>query len=403
MAGQSRIVSGDSHLDLPPERWTHRVPDRWRERAPRTVTLANGSEAMIVENRSPRPPAATAITGIPYQQHGLQKVAYEGPGTGPPEQRVREQDQDGIDAEVLFVHAAYVSFWRGISDDEAYRAVIRAFNEWLAEEYCAAAPDRLIGMGIIPDTGVDDAIEEMEHCARLGLKGVSIVRFPSGKGYPTPEDDRFWEAALGMKMPLTSHTNGGTTRFTREGPIFVYKGQSPAQRNAERDPMSLLFRFAGEAPMVPMQMAMTGVFDRFPKLKIYWAETQAGWLSYSLVQLDDNHERNRYWGARDYGFEPPAHPPSYYMRENSLWGFMKDPVGVRLRHDVGVENLIWGSDFAHATGDWPNSRQVIEEIFVAVPEDEKYRMVAGNVVDFFNLDGRKPTPANTQATARASA
>ena len=86
-----KCISADSHLDIRPERWTPRVPQRWRDRAPRTVILANGNEAIIVENRPPRSPGATTITGIPYEQHGLQKYWFEGPGTGSSEQRLWEQ------------------------------------------------------------------------------------------------------------------------------------------------------------------------------------------------------------------------------------------------------------------------------------------------------------------------
>jgi predicted TIM-barrel fold metal-dependent hydrolase len=391
-----KCISADSHLDIRPERWTPRVPQRWRDRAPRTVILANGNEAIIVENRPPRSPGATTITGIPYEQHGLQKYWFEGPGTGGPEQRLWEQDQDGVDAEVMFTHGSYPVYWHGISDDEAYRAVIRAYNEWLAEEYCAYNPIRLLAMGIIPDTGVDDAIAEIEYCLKIGLKGVNLHRFPSGKSYVTPEDDKFWEAALAMNVPVCSHTFGGTTRMGTKGPIFQYP-HMPREK-ADRDPVSLMFRFAGEQPFAPLQMAMAGVFDRFPDLKIYWAESQAGWLPYSFDQIDDNHERNRYWGERDFGFKAPAKRPSEYLKENCLWGFMRDPWGVKCRHEIGVDILLWGSDFAHATGDWPNSQKVINATFVKVTEEERYAMVAGNAIRFFHLDAIADLDAHGRAT-----
>jgi len=219
MARKIQMISADSHLDIPPERWTHRVPARWQERAPRLIKLANGDDAFIVENRRPHSPGLQ-VTGVSYDQHDLHGISYFGPGTGTPEQRLREQDEDGVDAEILYTHPIYMLSWRGIIDDEPYKAMIRAYNGWLAEEYCSFAPDRLIAMGMIPDTGVDDAVEELNYCARMGLKGICIYKFPNGKGYPQPEDDRFWAAVLDLNMPVTAHTNGGTTRFSREGPVF---------------------------------------------------------------------------------------------------------------------------------------------------------------------------------------
>ena len=69
-----------------------------------------------------------------------------------------------------------------------------------------------------------------------------------------------------------------------------------------------------------------------------------------------------------------------------LWGFLRDPFGVQVRHQVGIHNVMWGSDFPHSAGDWPQSQKVLGELFDDVPEDERYAMVAGNAVDFFHLD-----------------
>lgn len=387
MARHYRCISGDSHLDIRPERWTPRVPQRWRERVPRTVILANGNEGILVENRPPRSPGATTITGLPYEKHGLQKYWFEGPGTGQPEQRLWEQDQDGVDAEVLYSHGSYAEFWRGIADDDAYKAMIRAYNEWLAEEYCAYNPHRLLGMGVIPDTGVDDAIAEMEYCAKAGLKGVNLHRFPNGQGYVKAEDDKFWAAALDLDICVTSHTNGGTTRLgPRNGGLFQYPKTLVKSGGAERDPVSLMCRFAGEQPIAALQMAMAGVFDRFPKLKIYWAESQCGWLPYSFDQIDDNHERNRYWGERDWGFKAPQRKPSEYLKENCLWGFMRDAWGVQCRNVIGIDILIWGSDFAHATGDWPNSQRLLDETCAGVAPAERKKMICDNAISYFHLD-----------------
>ncbi|HZT06185.1 MAG TPA: amidohydrolase family protein [Chloroflexota bacterium] len=379
-----RVISGDSHLDIPPERWVPHVPAKWRERAPRTVRLQNGNDGLLLENRPPHTPGAQLTgTGRRYDLHDVGPITYDGPGTGTPEQRCREQTQDGIDAEIMYTHPSYIRFWRGIRDDEPYKAMFFAYNEWLGTEYCAYAPDRLIAMGVIPDTGVDDAIAEMEHCARVGLKGVALYHFPSGKNYPTPADDRFWAAALAMGMPITAHTAGGTTRFERSEPIYPSSPDVPAGR----DPISILCRFCGDTAVVPIQLALAGVFDRFPTLRIYHAETQAGWVPFALFQIDDNYARERFKMERNLGIPPLPRPPSDYITKHALWGFMRDPVAVQRRHEIGVEKLIWGNDFAHAQGDWPESREVIDEMMVGVPPDERERMLAGNVVDFFHLDG----------------
>lgn len=382
MARRYGIISGDSHLEISPERWRARAPAKFRDRAPRLLKLPNGGDAILIENR-PLSVLGLAVTGKPYQEYRPTGVNYEGnSGTGSPEQRLSEQERDGVDAEVMFTGPGNVRFWRGIEEDAAFNAVVHAYNEFLAEEYCAVARDRLLAMGVIPTTGVESAIKEMGYCARAGLKGVMLANFPSGKGVPTPEDDRFWAAAIDLNMPLTVHVRF----FSDERPVFRYKRRPTEAESFAVDPVFNLVRFAGESALNAVQMVMAGVFDRFPKLRIYWAETMIGWLPYFLSQLEDNWQRTRYWAQEFYGLEPPPRPLEEYLREHCLWGFLRDPLGVEMRHRIGVDRIMWGNDFPHSAGDWPNSRRVIEEIFGGVPEDERYRMLAGNAVEFFHLE-----------------
>jgi hypothetical protein len=102
MGFRYEVISGDSHLDLAPERWTPRVPDKWRHLTPKRITFPGGGEGIDVEGKTPYA-LGLAVTGKPYQQHRLDGLRYEGsPGTGTADERVREQDLDGVDAEVLF-------------------------------------------------------------------------------------------------------------------------------------------------------------------------------------------------------------------------------------------------------------------------------------------------------------
>jgi hypothetical protein len=157
MARSTKIISGDGHLDLSSEGWVPYLPEKWRVRAPRLVTLDDGNEALLIENRPPMSP--TGLVGT------VQKdlpVSFSSVGNGPPEQRLQEQDEDGVDAEVLYTHPMYIRFWRGVKEDNIYSAMIHAYNRWVIEEYSSCAPDRLIAMAIIPDTGLEDALEELQ-------------------------------------------------------------------------------------------------------------------------------------------------------------------------------------------------------------------------------------------------
>ena len=152
-------------------------------------------------------------------------------------------------------------FWRNIAHDEVYKAVIRGYNDWLGEEYCAVARDRLIGMGVIPITNVDDAIAEMKHCKKLGLKGVLLGALPNAKGYPTPEDDKFWAAAVDMEMPVTVHVQFYRTGPRAAQPTFKYPKEDPVIMQRLRRPFLEWLCNFGLAPSVSIaQLVLAGVY-----------------------------------------------------------------------------------------------------------------------------------------------
>jgi uncharacterized protein len=390
MPGKYRLMSSDGHLEVPPERWSQRVPRQYRDRAPRTIHLPDGGDALLMEGqplleanfldlRAGRPAGQ-------WQPFGLK--VEEAAGTGSPEQRVREQDQDGLDAEVLFpAMVAGPAFWRNISHDEVYKSVIRAYNDWLAEEYCAVAPDRLIGMAVMPISNVDDAVAELTHCAELGLKGVLLGALPNGKGYPTPEDDKFWAAAVDMEMPVTVHVAFNRTGARASQPTFKYPKEDPQIMGRIRRPFLEWLTNFGLPPAVSItQLVLAGVFDRFPTLQIFFAETRLGWVPFWLEHADLWYQRHVGWAESMLGFKPLKRLPSEYVREHVYFSVQYERVAIELRQHVGVDRIMFATDFPHIECEWPNSRSFVDKIYADVPTDERDRIWAGNAVEFFKLD-----------------
>jgi len=383
MARQYKVFSGDGHIDLNPDVWRNRVAAKWRDRAPKRVKMPNGSDAVVVDGGKPNTIGVTRSVRVAHKDLAKQVPTFENSaGTGSPEQRLREQDQDGIEAEILFSQISFVL--RQAKDDDLYLELVRAYNEFLAEEYMAVAPDRLICMGTIPVTGVEDAVRELEHCAKLGLRGVKLDRFPSGRGYPTAEDDKFWAAAVDLKMPLTNH-NDGKMGSGRGEPAFKYD-KEPGEDVHQREPMNYFFRFTNDAMTASIQMAFAGVWDRFPALEMYWAETMIGWFEYGLWQVDDHYKRYMPMIHENWGLRYLERKPSEYLKERTYWGFLHDPVGIRRRDCIGYDKLMWGTDFAHAASEWPNSIKLMEQDFADVPENEKRAMLVDNCVKYFHLN-----------------
>ncbi|TMA63231.1 MAG: hypothetical protein E6J73_09330, partial [Deltaproteobacteria bacterium] len=162
MSRQYRHFSADSHFESLPETWTHRVPAQFRERAPRRIKLADGRDAIVEEGQPLEYRGTNLFAGKSLEEFNPVHLNFEGSvGAGSPQQRLKEQDTDGIDGELLFATEARNS---KIKDKDALLALIKAFNDYFIEEYCAVDPDRLIGVAVMPDIGADENIAEMKRC-----------------------------------------------------------------------------------------------------------------------------------------------------------------------------------------------------------------------------------------------
>jgi len=380
-----RYISADSHFESPPEQWTHRVPKQYRDRAPRRIKLANGGDGLQLEGSRLIYGGTSLYGGQRPEDFDPRLMDFDKtPGCGSAQQRLREQDEDGIDAEVLFALGVRNP---AIRDKNALVAIVHGFNEYLAEEYCAVDADRLIGVAVLPNIGAAEDIAELENCKRLGLKAAWLSTYPSGKSYPSAEDDRFWAAALDLNMPLIVHTSFPSHVGSRETPLFRY----PVEPEGElRPPTDFVQRLARQGPyhsgsVEAIQLVIAGVFERFPKLQIYWAENNVGWLPYFYEQIDHEYSINRFWAERYLGLPRLKHLPSEYLRQHAYWGFFEDHVGVRLRHEIGVDRMMWSTDFPHIVSRWPHSLKTLQSQMASVPPEEQRQMVAGNAMRFFQL------------------
>ncbi len=382
-----RYISADSHLEVAVDRWTPRMPKKYRDRAPRMVELDTGGQAWAIEGRPLRIQGLDLFGGKTYKEISPINGRYEQTeGTGSAEQRLLEQDRDNIEAEVFFPGVGGPTFWRGISNDEAYKSLIRAYNEFLIEEYCAVNPNRLIPMGLIPETNVDDAVAELAYCAKAGMKGVVLHSFPSREPFPVPSDDKFWEAAVDSDLTITAHTTLNDPSYT--GPFFKYNWN--VEMGFGRDPVKSIGRYYQAGGMSLLQLVMAGVFERFPDLSIGWLENQVGWIPHWLDTVDDEYRRQVSWIEAQAGLTLLPRKPSDIILDHNWWGFIYNPSGVKMRHMIGVDKILWSSDFPHYHGDWPHSVEIVEEQFSGVDEEEKFQIVRGNALERYGIETEGP-------------
>jgi len=362
-----RILSADSHVIEPADVWTARIEKRFLERAPRVIKNFGGRDGdfFAAEGLRPFPVAGFAVAGVDPKDFA-EKMAGGYPGVRPsawdPELRLKDQERDGVFAEVLYPSLGMRLFQ--LEDGALRAASFRAYNDWLAD-YCAASSRRLAGVAMIALYNIDEAVEELACAARKGLKGAMIWgAAPREHPYGSSEYDQFWAAAQDHAMPISLHilteARGG------EGDLSsVMKGYPALHHSVEKSIAELIF---------------SGVLERFPKLKLVSVENDIGWIPHFIQRMDHSYEKYRYLETRAI-----PNPPSFYFHRQVSATFQDDRVGVLLREMAGVGNLMWASDFPHSDSTWPNSREVIARDFAGVPNDERRKMIAENVAALYDI------------------
>jgi predicted TIM-barrel fold metal-dependent hydrolase len=220
---------------------------------------------------------------------------------------------------------------------------------------------------------------------------VNLGVFPSGKSYPTPDDDRFWAEAIAIGMPLTVHVGFDRLGPRAAEPTFEYPGADPEvlrKVGPRRIVDWVALPFLNIAPALSMaQLTMSGVFDRLPDLRIFFAETRLGWVPFWMEEADYWYERHRHWAARLLNMKPLAQRPSDYVRQHVSFSVQHvERVAIELRHHLGSRHVMFATDFPHIESDWPNTRPFAERLFAGVPRDEAYDIAAANMLRFFHLE-----------------
>ncbi len=369
------IIDADAHVNEPPDTWQDRVPARLRDRAPKVVHGDRGDVWSFDDGKSLRPVGLTATAGLSYLQYRPSGISYDSmrPGSFDTKARLADLDADGIYAQVLYPSVTLSGAKVYGPEPELQLACVRAYNDWLAE-FCDGSDGRLIGQGILPTTGVDDAIAETERAMTLGHRGVVISSFPNGTLDAAPEDDRFWALAQDADLPVAVHIGSFLKGHSDQPPpldTLAFMGVAGASKAG-----------AHTIPVV-CDLIFSGIFERFTRLKLLLVEANIGWIPTLLEQVDDMFLRYRWFTN---GVEQMQTMPSRTFHRNFWATFMIDTVGLELRHRMNVGHLLWSTDYPHTGSDWPNNRVTIEREFRGIPRDEVRRMLHDNCKALYDLD-----------------
>lgn len=372
------IISADDHIDmqwLPADLWTSRVPANLKVRVPHVQTTERGSvwmvEDKVIAPHGPRWGTSSTMAGM---KSGLERgdALREGefrPTT--PKLRLEDMARDGVSASVLYGPINPVL----MSDPEARRASYRAYNEWLAE-FCAAAPDQFIGVGLIPYDNPEEAAEAIRHCAGLKIKEVMFLAARTEIPTFEPNWEPMWSAADETGTIIGFHLSGGLRTVPDRS---LAKGLGPNGVAVSVIPMQMDEPLCG--------LVFGGVLERHSGLKIVLAETGIGWIPYVLQRMENVLDRfsgnQEYWDARG-GIGLSLRPTEYFKRQ--VWAtFQEDEVGLMTLSKMGEDRVMWASDYPHPDGTWPNSQAAIAKQFSGLAEETRRRILSENARTLYGL------------------
>ncbi len=374
-----KLISADSHIVEPPDMYAARMEPKFRDRAPkmerRKTPTGREYDAWMIDGMQVGTLGAVMQAGQRFEDpsqidflgiwEDVRKGAYD------PDAMIAENEEDGVWGSCL--QPSQGLFWYRIPDSALLSEICRVYNDWIAD-FCKPYPERLKAIAMLNVDDVDEGCQELERAKKLGMVGAFIPVSPlPERPYRDPVYDRLWATAQDHDMPLLMHI--ATNRAGVPGCEFTMNiGELTG---AGRSTTDHWVRYSLGA------MLFAGVFDRYPRLKVGSVEHETAWIPHWLKQMDFTYRERpvftKGWKSAE------AMLPSEYWRRNMFVEFMEDDLGIELRQHIGVENMLWGSDFPHAESTWPQSKQFLDRIFAGVPEEDRRKITSDNAAKMFGF------------------
>ena len=378
------VVSSDCHAGLPIAEYRPYLDSKYHEAldmaVPVTIEMAEQAASQFLVKE--------------INEQWRKGIEQQLTGAWDYDERVKMLDSEGIAAEVVFpdgiTEVNTPPFGAGLSlptkdiDPELQWAGAMAHNRWLAE-WVARNPARHIGVGVIPLLwDIEKAIAKVQWCSENGLKAVMI---PSMTGefphYHHLKYEPFWEACASLGVIIHFHS-GPADSEAYFGPEF------PAGSTAElpgamgvyvSEVMWWLYR--------PLTfMIWGGVFERHPTLKAVITEGGTTWMIPQWLRMLDHHYTDTHHSAKlgDYRSHLSMKPSEYFARNIGVGASCIPRCDMEVRDKLGVERMMWGSDYPHPEGTWPTTERILDEVFTGFPAADVAAVLGESAVSFYGLD-----------------
>jgi predicted TIM-barrel fold metal-dependent hydrolase len=384
-------ISADCHIDLcwlPPDLFVANASSPWRDRMPYVTDGPKGPTWVTRKGAGLGLACGMGSGGreyVPGRIYRSDRMAATGlyddgkrdiRRITDPQLRLRDQDRDGVQAEVLY---GILGATGRMNDPEATVEVMRIYNEWLAD-FCATHRDRYAGLASIPNQPLEAAIAEVERVAKRGVvRGLDIANSSELTPLWDPYWNPLWDVINATGLPLHFHTVSGYLPEHIRKKVFL--GGDPSRAGTDVTPAELrvarsafatnITQFQLNMANILTSMIFSAVLERWPRIKIVLGESGIGWIPYVLNRMDAEWEDQ----FKDL---PLTMPPSGYWRRQCWATYQTDPIGIKLLDDLGADKVMWGSDFPHPDGVWPDSQEYIEKELGHLPADVRRKVVCEN-------------------------
>lgn len=371
------VISADNHLMEPRELFVERLPEPYRDRAPRVMRGADGGDGWSYDGAPPmrtfglEAVAGKKEAGQAYKSEGLtwEEVL---PGNYDGAAHLADMDRDGIDGVVLYSGPVAMSSWT-LPDRDYAMAVMRTYNDWLLEDFCGVNPERLIGLALLPvDDGMDETLAELERCLAKGARGFNLPGSPA-TAYFDRYYDPLWKVVSEAGTPVSFHRNHGGRP---KGDMSGFRPDIPGVNVG-----GIVARFFTAIDPFTY-MIFTGAFERFPDLRVVAGEVNCGWVPFWRENMDQNWEQQRHWAN-----VPIDQAPSAFVGKNVFVTTLDDRFGYDcIRRDPTLADAVMYSiDYPHSVTLWPHSEVLIKELTEGWDADTRHKVLAGNAVSLYRL------------------
>ena len=375
MAQKLPLFSADDHIIEPPDVWQKRLPAKHRERGPR-CEFSKGKQIWYFEDNASPVIGLQAMAGRKAEDFTPTAITYDDmrPGCYDPVERAKDLDEDGVAHSVCFPSFPGLAgnvFVRA-KDKELGLACIQAYNDWNIEEWCGAVPGRYVPAMILPLWDAELSAAELRRTAERGAKAFCFTEFPHKLGLPSVYDEAWtplWEAADETRIPALMHIGSAISELSFD----VTPGAPPAVF-VTNSPLSSFYA-ASDLIWCP-------ALAKYENLKFVMSEGGIGWVPYLLERADYTWEKHRFWTGSTHMTEKPSH----YFKRSVFVCFIDDVVGIEQRYTIGVENILWESDYPHTDTTWPNSQAVVEKHLGHIPAEDRRKIVFDNACKIFQFE-----------------